>query len=210
MTAFEAPADAGIILWGRATSSNTQKVSWLLNELEVPHLRRDAGGPFGKIDVALNPNRLVPVLEESDGWLLWESHAIARYVCETYVPASTWWPGDPRTRADISRWMDWQQTALHPLMRRLGAAVAEPGADEAALASLEKQTAEKWIIVAERLRDAPYVCGATPTLADMALGIGIHRRMAMPLSVPVPEPLVRWYHRLCERRPYREAVVKAG
>ena len=68
-------------LWGRATSYNVQKVAWVLQELNLPYDRIDAGGAYGGLDdahyVAMNPNRRVPTLIEGD-LVLWESNAICR------------------------------------------------------------------------------------------------------------------------------------
>src|SRR5579859_7715663 len=90
-------------LWGRANSSNVMKVIWLLEELRLPYERIDVGGPFGGTDTAeyraMNPNGLVPTLEE-DGFILWESNAILRYICSAYAPDSPLWPRDLRARAD--------------------------------------------------------------------------------------------------------------
>ncbi len=68
-----------IKIWGRNTSSNVQKVMWAVGEIGLPHERIDIGGPFGKnrepAYLAMNPNGLVPTLEEEDGFLLWESNS---------------------------------------------------------------------------------------------------------------------------------------
>src|SRR5258708_36374468 len=81
---------AMIKIWGRNTSVNVQKVMWAVGELELPHERIDVGGAFGKNKepayLAMNPNGLVPTLEE-DGFLLWESNAIVRYLPPHYAPA---------------------------------------------------------------------------------------------------------------------------
>ncbi len=61
-----------IKIWGRTTSSNVQKVMWAVGEIGLPHERIDIGGPFGKnrepAYLAMNPNGLVPTLEEEDGF----------------------------------------------------------------------------------------------------------------------------------------------
>jgi glutathione S-transferase len=63
-------------IWGRNTSSNVQKVMWAIGEMKLPHQRIDVGGAFGKNNeapyLAMNPNGLVPTLEEEDGFTLWE------------------------------------------------------------------------------------------------------------------------------------------
>jgi len=73
-----------IKIWGRNTSSNVQKAMWAVGELKLEHQRIDIGGAFGKNKeapyLAMNPNGLVPTLEEEDGFLLWESNSVVRYL----------------------------------------------------------------------------------------------------------------------------------
>src|SRR5215472_3070300 len=92
---------AMIKIWGRNTSVNVQKVMWAVGELELPHERIDVGGAFGKNKepayLAMNPNGLVPTLEE-DGFLLWESNSIVRYLAAKYG-AGKLEPADAHSRA---------------------------------------------------------------------------------------------------------------
>ena len=71
-------------IWGRNTSSNVQKAMWAIGEMGLACERIDIGGPFGKNKepayLAMNPNGLIPTLEEEDGFLLWESNSIIRYL----------------------------------------------------------------------------------------------------------------------------------
>src|ERR1700716_2731459 len=95
-------------VWGRNTSSNVQKVMWAVGELKLPHERIDVGGAFGKNKepayLAMNPNGLVPTLEEDDGFLLWESNTIVRYLAAKHGQLE---PADLKKRALASQWMDW-------------------------------------------------------------------------------------------------------
>ena len=88
-------------LLGRANSSNVMKVIWLLEELGLPYRRTDAGGPYGQTDApdyrAMNPTGRIPTLVE-DGWALWESNAILRYLCAAHAPGNALWPDDLRAR----------------------------------------------------------------------------------------------------------------
>ena len=103
-------------IWGRNTSSNVQKAMFAVGELGLAHERIDIGGAFGKnrepAYLAMNPNGLVPTLEE-DGFLLWESNSIIRYLAAKFG-AGTLEPADLRTRALASKWMDWQLSVLGP------------------------------------------------------------------------------------------------
>src|SRR3546814_18401891 len=92
------------------------KVLWACDEMGVPYEREDIGGPFGGNDTpeyrAKNPMGLVPTIEH-DGFVLWESQAIVRYLAGLYGQG-TLWPEDPRPRAEADKWMDWNLSALNP------------------------------------------------------------------------------------------------
>ena len=89
-------------IWGRNTSSNVQKVIWALAEMKLPFERIDVGGAFGKTKdpfyLAMNPNSLVPTLEEEDGFTLWESNSIVRYLAAKHQNR-TLEPADLKPRA---------------------------------------------------------------------------------------------------------------
>src|SRR5688572_9489492 len=97
-------------MWGRNTSSNVQKAMWAVGELKLPCVRIDVGGAYGKtkepLYLAMNPNGLVPTLEEEDGFTLWESNSILRYLAAKHK--SPLEPADLRVRALAQKWMDWQ------------------------------------------------------------------------------------------------------
>src|SRR5215468_12053627 len=90
---------------------------WAVEEIGLPHERIDIGGPFGKnrepAYLAMNPNGLVFTLEEDDGFLLWESNSIVRYLAAKHQSVLLE-PEDLRTRALAHKWMDWQLSVLGP------------------------------------------------------------------------------------------------
>ena len=92
-----------IKIWGRNTSSNVQKAMWGVGELGLEHTRIDVGGAFGKnrepAYLAMNPNGLVPTLEEEDGFLLWESNSIVRYLAGKHDKNNVLEPKDAKQRA---------------------------------------------------------------------------------------------------------------
>ncbi|MCC7273003.1 MAG: glutathione S-transferase N-terminal domain-containing protein, partial [Alphaproteobacteria bacterium] len=101
---------------GRKTSSNVMKVLMVCHELKIPFTREDIGGPFGKNNepayLALNPNGLVPTIDD-DGFILWESHAIMRYLA-TKHRGTALWPEELQARANVDRWMEWGNTTAGP------------------------------------------------------------------------------------------------
>src|SRR6188768_204480 len=104
-------------IWGRNTSSNVQKVIWALAEMKLPFERIDVGGAFGKTKdpfyLAMNPNSLVPTLEEEDGFTMWESNSIVRNLAGKHQN-STLEPADLKTRGRAQMWMDWQLSVIGP------------------------------------------------------------------------------------------------
>ena len=61
-------------IWGRKTSTNVQKVLWLVGELRLPFERVDAGGRYGVVGTdgygKLNPNRRVPIVWKPEDFMI--------------------------------------------------------------------------------------------------------------------------------------------
>ena len=197
-------------LWGRPNSSNVMKVVWLLEELGLPYERIDAGGAFGRTKdadyLAMNPNSLVPTLEE-DGFVLWESHAILRYLASQHADGTSLWPADKRARANIDRWMDWQHTALTAAQTvvfqglvRTPAEQRDTGAIETALVT----AARAWTLLDRHLEHHEFVAGPNFTLADIPCGVHVHRWFSFMVTRPELPALRGWYDRLLQRPAYRE------
>ena len=89
-------------VWGRRNSLNVPKALFCMEELGLPYERVDAGMHFGVVKtpeyMAMNPNSVVPTIED-DGFVLWESNVIVRYLAASHG-AGTLWPVDPRARAE--------------------------------------------------------------------------------------------------------------
>lgn len=200
-------------LWGRANSSNVMKVMWLLDELGLPFERVDVGGPFGQTETpeykAMNPNSKVPTLEE-DGFVLWESNPILRFLCAEHAPESPMWPRDLRKRFNVDRWMDWQQTTVDaPQRTLLQRMVRTPPAqrDPAVIEAAAAEARHHWSILDANLANGPYVAGDAFSLADIALGVHVHRWFNYDVERP-PQPHLRaWYERLLARPIYQQRVA---
>jgi glutathione S-transferase len=201
-------------IWGRSSSSNVMKVLWLCEELGVPFERIDAGGAFGVTKepryLAMNPNALVPTIEEPDGFTLWESNSICRYLARKHAAGSAIYPADPRAAADCERWMDWQLGALNPPMTTVFftyVRIPEDKRDYAATAKARDAAEKLWEMLEPRLAAKPFICGDALTLADIALGIYVHRWFALPIERKELPGLAAWYARLKERPGYANHVA---
>lgn len=201
-------------IWGRTSSSNVMKVLWLCEELAIPFERIDAGGTFGRTRdpdyLAKNPNALVPTIEEDDGFTLWESNSILRYLARTRGAGRPIYPADPREAADCERWMDWQLAALNPPMTTIFftyVRIPEPERDLAAAGKARDAAERLWAMVEAKLGRNPFVCGAELTLADIVLGIYAHRWFSLPVTRPPMPALEAWYARLKSRPGYAKHVA---
>jgi glutathione S-transferase len=164
---------------------------WVAHALQLEIERVDAGGKFGVVDTpayrALNPNGRIPTIEDGD-LVLWESNAIMRYLCETYRGEAIY-PSDPRTRAEINRWLDWSLSILSPADTKVFLATIrtpEGKQDKAEIAKLMDQAASAYEILDHRLKDREYAAGKF-SIADVALSIFADRWARNPFLLSRPE-----------------------
>ena len=200
-----------IKVWGRTNSLNVQKVLLALEEVGLAYERTDAGMQFGVVNSPeyrlMNPNGLVPTIDD-DGFILWESNVIVRYLCARYSEGGMW-PVDPRARADADRWMDWQQTALldpvndlfRPLVRKMGAATP----DEIAAACKRGETNAETLDAA--LSNRPWLSGAAFGIADCSVSPVIHRWLHLPIERKPRRHLERWYAAVAARPSGRKILT---
>jgi glutathione S-transferase len=199
-------------LWGRKNSSNVQKVVWALGETAVAHEHTEVGGAFGgnrePSFLALNPNGLVPVLQDGDV-VMWESNAIVRYIALKYGPGRLA-PSDPAMRARADQWMDWQQTAVNAAMvTTFWGLVRTPKEkrDHPAIAAAEARYAEAMAILDAHLAKTPYVAGETFCMGDIPLAIMAHRYFYLFPDHPPLRNLRRWYDTLAARKAFQDGVA---
>ncbi len=203
-----------IRVWGRTNSANVMKVLWTLDELGLSYERIDAGGAFGRTATpeyrAMNPLGLVPALEE-DGFSLFESNAIIRYLCNSAAPNSPLYPGAPRARAVVDAWLDMQQTTLNrPQGIVFSGIVRTPPAqrDNAAIEAALAEVSRAWAMADQQIGGHPFICGNDLTLADIALGCHAHRWFNMDIVRPSLPSLHAWYWRLLQRPGYAAHVAQ--
>ncbi|MEP7157777.1 MAG: glutathione S-transferase family protein, partial [Betaproteobacteria bacterium] len=185
-------------IWGRLSSINVQKVVWCAQELGLKYERIDAGRDFGLVNTpdyrAKNPNGLIPVIED-DGFVLWESNAIVRYLAAQYGLGSLC-PADARTRADADRWMDWQTTTFNPLIApafwqliRFAPETRDASVVETARAGAEVKLA----MLDAHLAGNEFVTGSQFTMGDIPVGCSVDRWYKLPLKHESHPNVERWY-----------------
>ena len=195
----------GLRIWGRMSSINVKKVVWTAQELGLEFQRTEAGGLFGLVKtpdyMQLNPNSLVPVIED-DGYVLWESNVIVRYLCAKHSSGKLY-PEDLQQRFDAERWMDWQQTTVNPASRpgfwqlvrspleqRNAAVIADSNlAVESLMATLDAH-----------LSQHAYMLGKHFSMADIPLACEVHRWFGLPQQRTARPHVERWFADISARQ----------
>jgi glutathione S-transferase len=156
--------------------------------------------------LAVNPNGRLPGIDDG-GFVLWESHAIVRYLAAKHG-AGTLWPSDLRQRADSDRWMDWAFTFQASLRAVFWNLVRTPPEKRNMQAVEEgrKKCAELLAIPDEALANRLYFAGNVLTIGDIPLGCHVQIWMRLPIERPAHPNLSRWFDRLCARAAFKKIV----
>ena len=202
-----------IKIWGRNTSSNVQKAMWAVGELNLEYERIDIGGPFGKNRepdyLAMNPNGLVPTLEEEDGFFLWESNSIVRYLAGKHDKSGLLEPRDARQRALATQWMDWQLSVAGPAIGPAfwGLIRTPPEKrDMAAIKASREKTTDAMKMLDAQLGKTEYVAGPAFSYGDIPVGIMCYRFVQLVPERPKMLNLDRWYGGISSRQAFKDHV----
>lgn len=199
-------------IWGRANSTNVKKVLWMIEELDLVYQRIDAGGAFGVVNDpayrAMNPNGLVPVLEDGDV-VLWESNTIVRYLASRYGDEGADQVGAV-AQAQAEKWMDWATSSLALPFRDLFWGMVRTPEDQRDMAKINaaRETVGKLLAIPDAaLATQPYLSGDSLGVGDIPLGCFAYAWFEMPIERPNLPNLEAWYGRLKGRDAYQHAVM---
>jgi glutathione S-transferase len=201
-----------IIVWGRRSSVNVQKVLWALSEAGVEFDRVTVGGSFGGLDTReykkLNPMGLVPAIK--DGAIaVSESHAILRYVSRRYGKG-TLQPRGFRALALAEQWVEWTATTFAPAMAPIfmnKIRLPADKADEEAVRRAERSSATVFRLADRLLGRKPFVAGRAFSYGDIPLGATYWRYQNLEIDRPPLPNLDRWFEALQARPGYRQWVM---
>lgn len=201
---------------GRLSSINVRKVLWTCDEIGLPFEREDWGigfkSPQAPEFLALNPNAKVPVIREDDGFVLWESNTICRYLAGRH-DRSDLLPTEPRASARVEQWMDWQAGDLNSAWRYAFWALIRHSPAHTDAAAIETSRRE-WnrhmqILDAQLERTGAHVAGAAFTLADVGIGLALHRWTMAPMDKPDLPAVAAYRSRLQQREACRRYTPEA-
>ncbi|OYW80558.1 MAG: glutathione S-transferase [Polynucleobacter sp. 32-46-5] len=212
-------------LWGRKSSINVQKILWCVAELGLVEgkdfERIDAGLHFGQNRtpefLKLNPNGLVPTLEDGDV-VLWESNTILRYLARKYDRPNRF-SADINTQYQSEKWMDWQLGTMWPPLRvaLLGLTRTLEADRNYPLIQKSYQEADSLLkLFDQQLSTQKYCAGDHFQIGDIPLALCVNRWILLNQTFPEQTgprtPLKNidaWMKRLEENTQYKLVEEKA-
>ena len=176
--------------------------------MEIPFEREDWGAGFKSTRtpefLALNPNAMVPVIQDDD-FILWESNSIIRYLAARYN-ASNLYPHEARARACVDQWIDWQASDLNKSWSYAFMSLVRHSPehqDSLALAAACNDWSRHMEILNRQLESTgAYVAGNEFSLADIPIGLSVNRWFETPLAHPDLPAVSDYYERLSQRPSY--------
>lgn len=201
-----------IRIWGRRSAFNVQKVLWMLDELGLEAEHINVGGAAGGLRtaefLAMNPNGTIPVLGDGRR-IIWESHAILRYLAAEYGAGSLWPPG-PGERSEADRWMDWAQTGLQIAFMDLfwgSYRTPEADRDEALIERAVLSCDHYFSVLDQHLQTRDFLAGKAFTMGDIPAATTLFRYFEMDIPrKPLPN-VEAWYARLQQRPAFRTHIM---
>jgi glutathione S-transferase len=199
-----------IRILGRPSSINVRKVLWTCHEANIAVEHEPWGQDELRLDSAdflqLNPIGMVPVLVDGD-FVLSESNAICRYLA-TIQQEHVLFPQAPRSRAVVEQWMDWQATELNNAWRYafMGLVRKHAAYQDAQLieAGIQGWNRHMTLLDAALAKSGPFIAGEQFTLADIVLGLSVHRWFSTPFAKPELHHVEGYYRRLGTRAGFRK------
>ena len=157
-------------IYGDSISGNCLKVKWVADRLGLSYewIETDimVGASRTPAYLAMNPAGQVPVVVFDDGRPLAQSNAIILHLAE----GSDLIPADAYDRARMLEWMFWEQYSHEPYVAVARFQVRYQGKP---VSDLEPRLVQRGKAALQRLEDglalSPFLVGAAPTLADVAL-----------------------------------------
>lgn len=193
--------------------SQSDRIVWLLEELELPYeLKWYDRGPDKLAPpeyLALHPAATAPVIRDGDV-VLAESAAICEYLCQRHgggrlsiLPASQSYP-------DYLYWMQMNNNLQTVFFART-AAGPRSDANAMILSALERREEAYYALLESRLGRAPYLAGEAFSCADIMIMFNL---TTLPLfgarSIDGLPNVAEYVRRIGQRPAYQKAMAIAG
>ena len=201
-----------IKIFGRLSSANVQKVVWFCNEADLSFKSFILGGVHGgtKTDmfIKMNPNSRVPVINDDD-YILYESNAILRYLSIKYQFLKS---NDYKLQGTIDQWIDWASFTLGSQCSLLTAhklSLPKENRDHIIAEQASLEIYNLLSILEKNLKINKYIVEKDFSLADIPLGVWIHRCINLNIKLNNFKKIENWYSRIKKRNAFKISVLHA-
>jgi glutathione S-transferase len=197
------------VLYHFPYSQHARRVVSLLEAASLPyelrHVDMAKGAHLSADYLAINPNHQVPTLIDGD-LVLHESNAILRYLCHKHG-LTEWYPADPKHRARVEQWLDWNQSRLSPAVIDIVFNTVFAGArrDEQAITRGEAKLRELGPILDAGLAAPEFLAGPKPTIADLSVASNLFQ-LGLADAVPPGTRIAAWYQRVGALEAFRKSL----
>ncbi|MFI4988484.1 MAG: glutathione S-transferase family protein [Alphaproteobacteria bacterium] len=166
---------------------------------------------------ALHPFGKVPALRH-DNLVLYETEAIIRYIDEAF-PGPALQPATPAERGRMTQWLSAINCYVYPtaigkiVLERFAPQIFKRATDEATVKSAEPELALQLGVLDGALTRAPWLAGASMSLADLLLAPIVFYLGMVPEGqkvLPECKALGRWNETIAARASYKATVPKLG
>jgi glutathione S-transferase len=199
-------------LYDYPASCNCYKARLLLAQLGVPYERVAIdifdGDTLTDEYAAMNPARTTPVLETDDGRFLPESNAILFFLAD----GTPFLPDDPFERAEVVRWLVYEQTDVIPTMGglRFRLLVGRLTPDEPDAVRRKGGSLEVLRLLDDHLAKRDFFVGGRYTIADIAIYGYTHLAHEAGIEMEAHENVRAWFERVEQQPGYIEDVEPYG
>jgi glutathione S-transferase len=200
------------ILYHFPYSQHARRVVSLLEAASLPyelrHVDMGKGEHLSAAYLAINPNHQIPTLLDGD-LVLHESNAMLRYLCYKH-DLTDWYPAEPKHRARVEQWLDWNQNRLSPAVIDIVFNTLFVGArrDEQAIARGQAKLRELGPILDAGLAPNDYLTGRRPTIADLSVASNLFQ-LGLAKIAPPGLHVAAWYQRMGALDAFRKSLPSA-
>lgn len=207
-------------VYGHPMSTCTRKVLMTLAE-------KGARADFVLVDImkgeghspehlARQPFGQVPVFEEDDGWQVYESRAICRYL-DAKLPGPSLMPADLRQRAEVEQWISIEASNFTPpamkvIWQLLFSKFFGKEPDQAIAEEGRKGVRKAVSVMDKQLQGRNFLVGDGLTLADIFFMPYIeYIAMAGEIGlITESERVAAWWNRISERPTWQQVAGRHG
>lgn len=158
----------------------------------------------------INPNGKIPTMIDDDGFVLWESMAINKYLARKYKPEIL--GKDNKEISLVEQWMTWGLTEYQtPLLGALrhGMMLPPEKRDPSVFETETKKLHQLHTILEKELENKEFLVGNSLTLSDLHVVLGITGIFLVNLNLSEFPNLSKWVKNITNRPAFQKLQAQS-